>query len=304
MKSINRRSFLRNSSIALAGMVIAKPVLAKKKYTPHLSFSTLGCPSWSFAQIVDNAVKYGYDGLEFRGIQRDMDITKGPDFGTDAAIARSMKMVKDKNLKIICLGASTSLHYADPVRRKASLDEARSLTDLAQKLDCPYIRIFPGDLPKGEDPKPTFDRIIQGLKELGDYAKNTNVKVLMETHADVVKTDELLYLMEGADNPHVGLVWDVSNMWVVTRESPAFVYSKLKPYIKHTHFRDAKIIDGKEKSVLLGEGEVPLKEAAELLEKDNYRGFYSFEWEKRWDRNAEDPEIAFPQYVKVIKTWF
>lgn len=304
MISINRRAFLRNSSLAMAGMVFANSAMAKKKYTPHLSFSTLGCPKWSFTQIVNNAVEYGYDGIEIRGIAKDMDITKGPDFNSSESIAASMKILKDKKLKIVCLGASASMHYADEAKRKSNLDEAKSLIDLAQKINCPYIRVFPDKLPKDQDRSATIQLIINGLKELGDYAKGTNVSVLMETHGDVVKTDDLLYIMKNAGGPHVGLVWDICNMWSITQETPSFVYGKLKPYIKHTHFRDARIVNGSEQSALLGQGEAPVKEAVRLLEKDNYQGFYSFEWEKRWMPKVEDPEIAFPQYVKEIKTYF
>jgi sugar phosphate isomerase/epimerase len=304
MTSIKRREFLRNSSLAMAGMVFANSAMAKKKYIPHLAFSTLGCPKWTFTQIVNAAVEYGYDGIEIRGILNDMDITKSPEFSSSESIANTMRILKDKNLKLVCLGASASLHYADPAKRKSSLDEAKSLIDLAQKTNCPYIRVFPDKLPKDQDKSATIELIISGLKELGDYAKETKVSVLMETHGDVVKADDLEYIMKNAGGPHVGLVWDVSNMWCVTRESPALVYGKLKKYIHHTHFRDAKIVNGEEKSVLLGLGEVPLKEAARLLEADNYQGFFSFEWEKRWMPKVEDPEIAFPQFVKEIRTYF
>ena len=304
MTTVNRRTFLRNSSLAMAGMIFANSAMAKKKYTPHLSFSTLGCPKWSFTQIVNNAVEYGYDGIEIRGIQKDMDITKCPEFNSAESIAATKKILKDKHLKLICLGASANMHYVDAEKRKANLDEAKSLIDLAQKMDCPYIRVFPDKLPKGQDSKATFQLIISGLKELGDHAKSTNVSVLMETHGDVVKADDLLYIMKSVGMPNVGLVWDMQNMWSVTKEPVAVVYEKLKKYIKHTHFRDAKVVNGTEQSVLLGQGEVPLKEAASLLEKDNYQGFFSFEWEKRWMPKVEDPEIAFPQYVKEIKTYF
>jgi sugar phosphate isomerase/epimerase len=304
MTSINRRAFLRNSSLAMAGMVFANSAMAKKRYTPHLSFSTLGCPRWSFTQIVNAAVEDGYDGIEIRGIQKDMDITQCPEFSSSESIAASMKILKDKKLRVVCLGASANMHYADPEKRKSNFDEAKSLIDLAQKLNCPYIRVFPDKLPKDQDPHATLDLIVSGLKELGDYAKDRNISVLMETHGDVVKAEHLLYVMKNAGCPHVGLVWDVQNMWSVTKEPVAQVYEKLKKYIKHTHFRDAKVVNGVEQSVLLGQGEVPLKEAAMLLEKDDYQGFYSFEWEKRWMPKVEEPEIAFPQYVKEIKTYF
>jgi sugar phosphate isomerase/epimerase len=303
MISINRRDFLKNSSLAAAGMVFVNSAMAKKEYNPHLSFSTLGCPKWSLTQIVNAAVEYGYEGIEIRGIQNDLDITKGPDFGSSKSIDASIKVLKDKHLKVVSLDTSTNLHYSDAAKRKSNLDEAKSHIDLAQKLNCPYIRVFPDKLPKDQDRNATIELIISGLKELGEYAKGTNVSVLMETHGDVVKSDDHLYIMKNAGGPHVGLIWDIG-VWTMTHEPPSLFYGKLKQFIKHTHFHDVKVVNGMHQLVLTGKGELPLKEVIKLLEKDNYQGFYSFEWEKRWLPDVEEPEIAFPQYVKEIKTYF
>ncbi|MDF2720141.1 MAG: hypothetical protein K0R28_7066, partial [Paenibacillus sp.] len=32
-----------------------------------------------------------------------------------------------------------------------------------------------------------------------------------------------------------------------------------------------------------------------------YDGWYTFEWEKRWHRDLEEPELAFPQYVQFMR---
>ena len=45
-----------------------------------LSFSTLGCPNWSFDEILLRANQYGYDGVAFRGLGGEFDLTKVPEF--------------------------------------------------------------------------------------------------------------------------------------------------------------------------------------------------------------------------------
>jgi sugar phosphate isomerase/epimerase len=82
------------------------------------------------------------------------------------------------------------------------------------------------------------------------------------------------------------------------------VYEKLKTYIYHTHIKDLKIIDGKERYVLLGKGETPIFEAIDILAKNNYKGYYSFEWEKMWHPEIEEPEIALADYPKVMREHF
>jgi fatty-acyl-CoA synthase len=55
--------------------------------------------------------------------------------------------------------------------------------------------------------------------------------------------------------------------------------------------------------VLLGQGEVPVREMLELLSGDGYEGWISVEWEKRWHREIEAPEVALPQHLTVLSTW-
>ena len=38
-----------------------------------LCFSTLGCPEWSFSDIISTACDMGYDGIEIRGVGNVID---------------------------------------------------------------------------------------------------------------------------------------------------------------------------------------------------------------------------------------
>nr|MDQ2733141.1 sugar phosphate isomerase/epimerase [Armatimonadota bacterium] len=39
-----------------------------------LAFSTLGCPEWSLDRILKSAREWGYDALELRGLQEQIDL--------------------------------------------------------------------------------------------------------------------------------------------------------------------------------------------------------------------------------------
>lgn len=303
IKSSSRRTFIRKSSLAAAAFVIPATLLAKDKKKKHnLSFSTLGCPKWSLQTIVDFAAKNSYNGVEIRTIQGELDLTKCPDFST-ANITTTKRLFADKALIITDLGASTELHHTEAATRKKHLDEGKAFIDLASKLGSPYIRIFPNKLPTDDTRKAAMDLIASGLSELSTYAKGSGVKVLMETHGDLVKADEILSVMQTADAENAGLVWDIFNMWSITKELPEAVFVQLKNYIKHVHVKDGIIKDGKEQYVLLGRGEGPIKEAVQLLHQSNYKGFYSFEWEKMWHPELEEPKVALADYSLVMKKY-
>jgi sugar phosphate isomerase/epimerase len=93
-------------------------------------------------------------------------------------------------------------------------------------------------------------------------------------------------------------------MWSVTKEAPAEMYNQLKKYIFHTHIKDAMLTEKGETYTLLGEGNAPVKEALHALKSGGYAGYYSFEWEKLWHPEIQEPEIAIPHFAKnFTKLW-
>lgn len=303
MNKMNRRHFLQ-TGLAMVPLVTAASAFDIKKKMPLLSFSTLGCPDWDFTQVVNFAAANGYSGIELRGIKRQIDLLQSPAFNSADAIKNSMQLLKEKKLRIVDLGSSAAMHHAKKEERNKNLDDAKRYIDLAEKLDCPYVRVFPNDLPKDDTRNAVMELIINGLQQLGDYAKGSKVTVLMESHGDVVRTADLQKIMDAVANEHVGLVWDITNMWTITKEAPADVYAQLKSYIRHTHIKDAKLTGDKIDYVLLGKGDTPIFDAIDILYKDGYKGYYSFEWEKLWHPEIAEPEIALADYPKAMKEHF
>jgi len=269
-----------------------------------LSFSTLGCPDWNFDQIIDFAKDNQYKGIEVRGILHEMDLTKVPEFSNPQSIAVSLKKMQDRGLVFIDLGSSCALHFPKGEERNKNLEEGKRFIQLASQLNCPFIRVFPNQLPKEVDRQVTLNLIIDGLRELGQYAAGMGVTVLLESHGELIYKKDLLDVMEGAAQPNVGLVWDICNMWIATKEPPAEVYALLKPYIRHTHIKDLTIVDKKEEYVLLGTGIVPIFQAIDLLYRNQYPGYYSFEWEKLWHPEILDPKIALADYPVAMRKHF
>ncbi len=301
MKTWTRRSFLETGA-SLVALTALNSFVTKNKKSPKLAFSTLGCPDWSLSQVVNSAVENGYKGFEIRGLKGEMFLPNCPDFNT-SNLPSTLRLLKDNALKVINLGSSANLHFANEDKRKSNLDEAKRYIDLAQQLDCPFIRVFPDDLPPDQSVEKTLDLIISGLVSLADYAKGSNVSILLESHGKVVFKDMLLKIMADVNHPKVGLIWDFFNMWVVTKETPKEVFATLHQYIKHVHLKDARLVNGKPVYCLIGQGVAPLREAMDSLKEANYKGYYSFEWEKKWHPEIEEPDIAFPHFAKEISNY-
>jgi sugar phosphate isomerase/epimerase len=93
----------------------------------------------------------------------------------------------------------------------------------------------------------------------------------------------------------------------VEGEKPADTYRELGKYTRHTHLKDSVPIPGKPKDdrhyVLTGTGDIPVKETVQVLAKNGYKGYYCFEWEKRWHPDIDEPEVAFPHYAKTMRQY-
>ena len=55
--------------------------------------------------------------------------------------------------------------------------------------------------------------------------------------------------------------------------------------------------------VLTGEGEVPVRETVRVLVEGGYKGYYCYEWEKKWHPELEEPEVAFPHYARTMTAY-
>jgi len=262
-----------------------------------LGFSTLGSPKWTWAQTLDFASAHGFAGVELRGIQETMDLSQRPEFQPDR-IAQSKRELAAHGLVVPCLGASVNLHEQDAAKLGAAMAETRRFIDLASALGTPYVRVFGNEYPKGLSKEATLAYIAHGLRELGEYARPKGVTVILESHGAFTDSPTLLELMRLADSKGVAILWDAHHTFV-GGEQPEATVAKLGPWIRHTHLKDS-VPDGKDrKYVLTGRGEVPVKRQIEALARIGYKGFYSFEWEKRWHPEIEEPEIAFADFATV-----
>ena len=295
MHTVTRRGFLTG---VVGTLAVSRSLRAQRPRAP-LAFSTLGCPKWPWLRILDEATRLGFAGIELRGIQMQMDLPTLPEF-TGGGLARSIKELEARNLRITDLGASARMHEADPKIRAAQLDEGRRFVDLAERLRVPYVRVFGDKIPAGEPKAAVTARVIEGLRTLGEHARGSGVGIIIEAHGDFTDSPTLTAILDGAAMDNVALLWDAHHTFVSGKEAPAATFAALKRYVRHTHLKDSRPEGGGVRYVLTGEGTVPVRETVQVLAAAGYKGFYCFEWEKGWHPEIEEPEVAFPHFVKVM----
>jgi sugar phosphate isomerase/epimerase len=299
VSSISRRHFLHGLAAAAAAPAIVR---ARQKPRFPLAFSTLGCPKWPWARVLEQASALGYAAIEIRGIEGQMDLTKRPEF-TGAGVDRTMKDLQALDLKISDLGASARMHEADPKVRAAQLDEGRRFIDLASGLKVPYVRVFGDRVPPGDTKAGTIPRVVDGLRTLGEHAKGSGVSVIIESHGDFADSPALLEILQTVAMPNVALLWDAHHTFVLGKEAPSTTFKALGSYVRHTHLKDSRPEGAERRYVLTGTGDVPVRETVDVLVRNGYKGYYCYEWEKAWHPEIEEPEVAFPHYAELMRRY-
>lgn len=255
-------------------------------------FSTLGCPQWSFSEIVSVASDLGYNGVEIRGVLGEMYAPAIEQFSDEARATTKAKLER-LSLTIPCLTSSCNLNYAE------DLDKAKAYVDTASAMGIPYVRLL-GD--KAPAPTDGIDRkaLVPNFFEIASYAKARGVLPLIETNGFFAKTKLLGALLKDLDKDMIGVLYDIHHPYRFFGESPEYTLKNIGPYIKHVHIKDS-VMDGKKVVYkMVGEGDVPVAEAIRTLVDFGYEGYFSLEWVKRWDLSLEEPGIAFAHYKEFM----
>lgn len=255
-----------------------------------LAFSTLGCPSWNLDRIIFAATEYGYDAVELRGYQSEMDLPKAIPFTTEQRTETRTRFA-DAGITVCCVSSSG-------VVTQGNLEHVRDHAALARALDCPFVRVFGGsletDIPRGD----ALAKAAENLRTFGDAAEAEGVRIVLETHDAFSTGQAVSELLALADHPAVFALWDLHHPY---HENEPFAETcrYLAPSLAHLHIKDGK--EGV--YTLLGDGDVPLFPMLDLVLGGGYTGPISLEWEKRWHPEIPDPEIAFPQYARAVRSY-
>jgi sugar phosphate isomerase/epimerase len=141
------------------------------------------------------------------------------------------------------------------------------------------------------------------MSELAQFAEPKHVTVLLESHGDFTDSATLKEILTRANSAYAALLWDAHHTFVEGHEDPEVTWRELAPWIRHTHLKDSRVINGERHYVLTGTGDVPVQRQIEILWRGGYSGYFCFEWEKLWHPDLEEPGIAFADYARVAGSY-
>jgi sugar phosphate isomerase/epimerase len=259
----------------------------------RIAFSTLAFPDATLAAAVSAGRRWGYSGIELRLIDGELIDPAMP----AARRAQVRRILAAARLPVVAVDSSIRLTGDDPG------PDLRRFLQLASDWEAPLVRVFGGDL----DPPPARqDRLraaARVLEEAVPLAAGLGVAIGVETHDAFSASSAVADLLTLVPSDLVGAVWDSHHPHRVG-ETPAEVYANLGPRVLLAQVKDAlRTPDGDWRLVLLGAGEVPVRDMLGLLAAWGYPHWISVEWEKRWHPEIEEPEVALPQHLELLRAW-
>ena len=241
-----------------------------------------GKPTMDLFGFVDFAADQGLDGVELTSYYFP------PDVKADY-LHRLKQHAFRLGLDISGTSVGNNFCVAPGPEREKQMALVRTWVDNAAELDAPVIRIFAGNVPKGETEDVAVARAIEGIKAALPYAEQKGVNLALENHGGITATPaQLLKLVRAVDSPNFGVNLDTGNFHGV---DPYADLAQLAPYAINVQVKTEITAKGKAKE------EADLSRVVNVLREARYSGYVVLEYEA-----AEDAMTAVPKALKKLRS--
>ncbi len=192
----------------------------------------------NLSDFLQRASTLGYDGVMLMAKRPHLSLL---DFD-DAAIERLADQLLELRLHVACLAAYTDFtigsdHPEIPCR-EFQIATITQLARLAERLKCPFIRVFTAY----ERPTVSYDQTwmacVESLRECARRVANFGVTLAVQNHHDMAAHFETMAdLLEEIDHPHCKAAFDA---WAPALHGCDLVagVDRLKDWIVHTTVAD------------------------------------------------------------------
>lgn len=238
-------------------------------------------PKMSLEQFIDFCAEQNLDGAELTAYYFPEEITQ-----------EYLLSIKERTFRLGLDISGTAIGndfcLPEGEARQTSLKMCRDWIDYSATMGAPVIRIFAGNVPKGDTEEAARERCIDAINQSLEYAATKGVCLALENHGGITSTSEqLLKIVHGVKpSPWFGVNFDGGNFQTV---DPYEDLVKIAPYATNAQFKIEVMPNGKKELADLGR-------VVKILKDAQYRGFVVLEYE-----SDEDPFVAIPRHLKKLR---
>jgi sugar phosphate isomerase/epimerase len=285
-----RRHFL-NSSIALCAtpVIYAIEPITRSGKTAKIELS-LAAYSFNKALDLKKSTMTLFDFLDFAAKQdiTAVELTSYYFAETTNGYIKKLRDHADK-LKLAVSGVPVRNDFCqlDDAKRQADIDHVTTWVRHASALGAKTVRIFAGNLPKGDTLEKAQKRVVDSIEKCLPAAEKAGVILALENHGGITGTPEqLLALVKPIKSAYLGVNIDTGNFKTA---NPYADVEKIIPYGVVCQFKTEVFPDGKKQRA-------DLKKIIGLLKTGNYHGYVALEYEA-----GGDPLVEVPKVLKSLK---
>jgi sugar phosphate isomerase/epimerase len=171
---------------------------------------------------------------------------------------------------------------------EAQLASTRQWIDHAAQLGAPVIRIFAGNVPRGDTEQAARERCVAAIEKSLEYAAGRGVALAVENHGGITATaDQLLAIVKAVrPSPWFGINFDGGNF---RSADPYPEFEQIAPYAINAQLKASVSRNGQKEPA-------DLERIVGILKAAAYRGYLVFEYEE-----PEDPWTTIPGYLKTLR---
>ena len=289
MLPVSRRTFLAGSAALLASPAFAIDPIKRPPGKPTM---TLSLAAYSYRKYLD-LKKPTMTLFDFIDLSSDMplsavELTSYYFAETTPEYLNKLKKQCDaKKLAISGVPVRNDFCIKDDAKRAAEVEHVKTWIGHAAMLGAKSIRIFAGNLPKGDTLAEAQKRVVASVEECCEVAAKAGVLLALENHGGITATpDQLLALVKPVQSPALGVNIDTGNFKTA---DPYADVAKIAPYGVNVQVKTEVNPTGKPKQ------EADLARMVEILKQANYHGPVALEYEA-----AAEPKTAVPKYVEEL----
>ena len=246
-------------------------------------FSTKNVNRASFLDTCRYAYDYGFSGFEIH------DAIKERKFHHDSILRRektadAKRKLLNRNLSVSALRMPYPLESTEITK-----EVVLKYVDMAANAGISNIIVrIEQEIP--------FDILEEKLFDAIKRAEKADVGILFETVGYLSDTQKVIDIINFFSSAAIGASWNVRGTYFGAGETAEATIKTLGAYIKYVRLGDMK--DGK--TVLIGEGELPVENLLNALSSLNFDGFIC----AAWNEDINDADIVlthFANYISSVK---
>ena len=243
-----------------------------------LAFSNEFVQAKSFLELCDLTKEYGFSGFEIADSNKEKAEHEDSIFHSSVQAASKRKLV-NRHIGISVIGFNEKISASTDGQMLAEC------VQMAVNAGINAVSVKFKEIPENSALKEIFAPAIT-------IAEKYDISILIETEGPLADTKKVLEVINVFGTACIGVCWNIRETYFNSQESADNTIQTLGAYIQYVRIGDKR----KETNVLLGEGELPVKDFVNALKSLNYDGYVC----ALWNDEITSPDIVLTHFVSFM----